>query len=154
IDSPVRVVPTEGGLQLARYLFRLDEDPDLKAAWERLAKLDGASLLRLPQKRSGLETVLATTEDKTQPILVMQLYARTGAGPKDAAAARVLVFGGDTTYRWVRDERGQRLHERFWRQVVVWLARQENAEGTVYVKPDVRRLPVRSELGFQVGLRG
>src|SRR5262249_5622291 len=31
---------------------------------------------------------------------------------------------------------------------------QEDAEGSVWVKPDVRRLPIRGELGFQVGLRG
>jgi uncharacterized membrane protein len=154
IDTPVRVLPTEEGLLGARYILRLDEDPKLKVAWDRLGKLDGATLLQLPQRPSGLETVLATTQDTNQPILVMQRYARTEAARKDAAAARVLVFGGDTTYRWVRDEQGQRLHERFWRQVVVWLARQENAEGSVYVKPDVRRLPVRSELGFQLGLRG
>ena len=53
------------------------------------------------------------------------------------------MFGGDTTYRWVRNEKGEELHHRFWKQVVVWLARQEDAEGSVYVKPDVRRMPVR-----------
>jgi hypothetical protein len=66
----------------------------------------------------------------------------------------VLAFGGDSTWRWVRDEKTERMHARFWKQVVVWLARQEDAEGSVWVKPEVRRLPARGELGFTVGLRG
>lgn len=152
IDTPVRVKPTENGLRLAPYLFRIEDNADLKAAWERLAKLDGVTTLGLPNPR-GPETVLAET-DGGQPLLVMQRYGgKRDAKADDAAAARVLVFGGDTTYRWVRDEEGQRLHERFWRQMVVWLARQEEAEGSVWIRPDVRRLPVRQESGFTVGLR-
>jgi hypothetical protein len=54
----------------------------------------------------------------------------------------------------VVDEPTRKLHGRFWRQVVIWLARQEDARGGVWVKPDVRRLAVRSDLGFQVGIRG
>jgi hypothetical protein len=45
------------------------------------------------------------------------------------------------------------MHSRFWRQVVLWLAKQENAEGTVWIKPDTRRLPARGDLGFSVGVR-
>jgi hypothetical protein len=98
--------------------------------------------------------VLATTPNG-DPLLVMQNYARKDAGGKPAGpVARVLAFGGDTTHRWVRNEEGQRFHARFWKQVVVWLAKQEDAAGNVWVKPDVRRLPARSELGFAVGLRG
>ncbi|MFO0840982.1 MAG: hypothetical protein U0797_01105 [Gemmataceae bacterium] len=151
IDKPVRMVPTEDGLRRARYVLRLDDHPDLHRAWATLAKLDGMTVLKLPAKRTGLELVLAETEDR-RPLLVTSPYG--GKPGNEAGAARVLVFGGDTTYRWVRGEEGQRLHERFWRQVVVWLARQEDAEGTLWVRPDVRRLPVRSELGFAVGLRG
>jgi uncharacterized membrane protein len=151
VDKPVRMVPTRDGERLARYLLRLEDNPDLGRAWANLAKLDGMTVLRLPPKPTGLETVLAETEDR-RPLLVM---GRAGATrDAEAGAARILVFGGDTTYRWVRSEGGQRLHERFWRQAVVWLARQEDAEGSVWVRPDVRRLPVRSELGFAVGMRG
>src|SRR5262249_6326583 len=93
--------------------------------------------------------------------LVMKTYAG-GAGadkdkgrkPTQADAARVLVFAGDTTYRWVRDEDTQALHHRFWKQVVVWLARQEDGEGHGGGGPGVGRLPLRGEIGFQVGMRG
>jgi hypothetical protein len=158
-ESTVRMVPTAAGLRLAPYLFRLDDNKDLKAAWEKLTRLAGMTLLSLPKPRRGIETVLATTEDPNVPLLIMQNYARPGKGGKGAkgsAAARVLAFGGDTTHRWDEDgkEESVRLHHRFWRQMVVWLARQEDAEGNVWVKPDVRRLPVRNDLGFAVGLRG
>jgi uncharacterized membrane protein len=152
-ETPVQMEPTDDGVRLAPYILRLDDNPDLKRAWGRLAKLDGRTRLALPQPRRGTETVLATANG--EPLLVMQNYARKDPSGKPAAtAARVLAFGGDTTYRWVRNEEGQRFHARFWKQVVVWLAKQEDAAGSVWVKPDVRRLPVRSELGFAVGLRG
>ena len=149
-ESPVRMVPTADGLRRAPYILRLDEGKDPKAAWDRLARLDGYSVLQLPNPRRGLETVLATTVTG-EPLLVMQNYGKGGAGGKPA---RTLAFGGDTTNRWERDEKSMQLHHRFWQRLVVWLARQEDAEGSVWVKPDVRRLPLRNELGFQVGLRG
>jgi hypothetical protein len=95
-------------------------------------------------------------DDKGEPVLVMGLYS---SGDKDrdkakASAARVLVFGGDTTHRWIRDDVKKGFFSRFWRQTVVWLARQEDAAGQVWVRPDVRRLPVRHDLGFEVGIRG
>jgi hypothetical protein len=65
----------------------------------------------------------------------------------------VLAFAGDTTYRWIVDPEKQRMHSRFWRQMVIWLAKQENAEGAVWIKPDTRRLPARGDLGFSVGVR-
>jgi hypothetical protein len=46
------------------------------------------------------------------------------------------------------------MHARFWRQVVVWLARQDDARGNVWVRPDARRIPARSDLGFTAGLNG
>jgi hypothetical protein len=100
-------------------------------------------MTRLGQARSGLESVLATTQDG-EPLLVTRNY---GDG-------RVLAFGGDSTWKWVRNPDMQELHGRFWRRMVTWLARQENAEGNVWVEPDTRRLPARSELGFRVGVRG
>jgi uncharacterized membrane protein len=158
-DSPVRMTPTEEGLRKARYLFRVGDGKDLKGTWERLPKLEGFTVLRLPKPRRGIESVLATADGQANyPLLVTQNYSRpdrTGKVPKGAPYARVLAFGGDTTERWTRrTEEGRRAHERFWRQVVVWLAKQEDAEGSVWVKPDARRLPPRGELGFAVGIRG
>src|SRR5262249_37324815 len=94
--------------------------------------------------KPGLATVLAETEDRHLPLLVTQNY---GAG-------RTLAFGADTThFSWVRSEEGRRWHARFWRQMVVWLAKQEDAGGSVWVRPETRHLPMHTELPFAVGLR-
>ena len=64
---------------------------------------------------------------------------------------RVLAFAGDTTYRWrtlglPEKQTGVEAHARFWKQTMLWLARQEEGEGFVWVKPDLRRLPAGSGL--------
>jgi uncharacterized membrane protein len=144
IEEPVQMVPTEPGLRLFRYIFRLADGDDkaVLAAWEKLPPLDGVN--RLDKGETGLENVLAESKERHYPILLSRVY---GAG-------RVLAFAGDTTHRWVRSPETQAAHARFWRQMVVWLAQQEDAEGSVWVKPDARRLRVREDLGLSVGVRG
>jgi uncharacterized membrane protein len=140
VEEDVRVVPTDAGLRRFGYLLRLDDKQDPKAAWDALPPLEG--VVRLGRAK-GLATVLATASGGDAPVLVTANYEK----------GRTLAFAGDTTYRWVRSEETARMHGRFWRQVVVWLARQEEAEGNVWVKPDTRRLPARAELGFSTGVR-
>src|SRR5438045_8196480 len=72
----------------------------------------------------------------------------------DVGAGRAIAFAGDTTYLWIRPPKGDQYHERFWRQLVLWLAHQEQAEGAVWVKPDLRRLPAGGLLDFSAGARG
>jgi uncharacterized membrane protein len=141
IEEPVHIAPTEAGLRRFGYLLRLEDGKDAKAAWERLPPLEGMTRLGGPRE---LGTVLAeSAEAPHRPVLVTGNYDK----------GRTLAFAGDTTHRWVRDVKSRQMHSRFWRQVVIWLARQEDAEGSVWVKPDTRRLPVKGELGFAVGVR-
>jgi uncharacterized membrane protein len=142
IHGPVRLVPTEAGLR--HYVLRLADRPEDNAAlWERLPPLNEATRLGTPKE--GAAVLAAVGDAQTgPPLLVMQNY---GAG-------RVLAFGGDTTYRWLTDEQGEQAHARFWKQLVLWLAHQEDAAGSVWVKPDTRRLAAGSKLGFSVGVRG
>ncbi|HJT76795.1 MAG TPA: glutamine amidotransferase, partial [Gemmataceae bacterium] len=142
LPPPIKMVPTEAGLR--HYLLRLADRPDENAAvWAKLEPLYGCSQLGPPKDGA---TVLARVGDKEtgQPLLVMQNY---GAG-------RTLAFGGDTTFYWRRDEQGVQAHARFWKQLVLWLAKQEESSGSVWVKPDARRLAAGGKLGFGVGLRG
>jgi uncharacterized membrane protein len=148
-EVPTQMKPTDDGIRRARYILRLDDTDNPKSAWNTLAKLDGSTKLRLKEQRTGVETILATTQNE-EPLLVMQTY---GAEARKGGASRVLVFGGDTTHRWMRDEASLRMHHRFWKQLTVWLAQQEDAQGNVWIRPDVRRVPIRTELGFQVGVR-
>jgi hypothetical protein len=148
IENPVKVVPTEAGLRLFSYLMRLADarpggnaEEESKAAWAKLHPLDGMAVLGRPKSQKSV--VLAESGNGHDPVFVAGVY---GGG-------RVLAFAGDTTYKWVRDPKTQALHDRFWRQVVVWLAKQEESEGGVWVAPDTRRLPARNDLGFAFGLR-
>jgi uncharacterized membrane protein len=140
IEENRKMLPTQNGLGTFGYILRLSDGDKPEKAWETLPELEGIS--RLNKSNKGIETVLAES-NRGEPILIAQNY---GAG-------RVLAFAGDTTHRWVVNPQKQQMHGRFWRQMVLWLAKQENAEGSVWIKPDTRRLPVRSDLGFSVGVR-
>jgi uncharacterized membrane protein len=137
--------PTRAGL--SHYLMRLMDDPKAnETLWSKLPKLDGMTKLGIEK---GGATVLAVRADTGEPVLVSEDY---GEG-------RTLAFAGDTTYRWQRlgqprSMEGVEAHAHFWKQVVFWLAKRDKAEGNAWVKPDARRVPAGSKLGFSVGLRG
>jgi uncharacterized membrane protein len=145
VDERWKMKPTPAGL--GHYIMRLTDSLEAnRALWDKLPKLDG--LTRLGQERRGA-TVLAVREGTEEPVLVSE----------DFGEGRTLAFAGDTTWRWQRlgqprSAEGVEAHAHFWRQVVFWLAKRDKAEGNVWIKPDGRRLPAGSKLGFTVGLRG
>ena len=54
--------------------------------------------------------------DQKQPLLISQM---SGDG-------RVLAFAGDSTWHWWM--RGfDAAHKRFWRQIILWLAKKDEA---------------------------
>jgi uncharacterized membrane protein len=140
IERAVPMMPTLDGLR--HYVMRLAENTrDNEAAWSKLPKLDG--MTRLGRARPQSFTLAQSPSG--DPILVGQIHF--GAG-------RTLAFAGDTTWRWRGSEEGVRAHTRFWRQLVLWLAKRDEAEGNVLILPDTRRLPAGGKLGFAVKLRG
>jgi uncharacterized membrane protein len=156
VDQDTEMYPTPTGEQ--HYLLQLAATPQANAeTWRRLnqqVKLGGYNRLgkaKSPQPGKPLATVLATTDalGKGEPLMVFQMYGK----------GRVLAFGPDTTWYWGRlgypdTTEGWDLHERFWKQTVLWLAQQENSEGNVWIKPDFRRLPSGSKQAFSVGVKG
>ena len=69
------------------------------------------------------------------------------------------AFAGDTTYLWrtlglPEKQEGVEAHAAFWKQMMLWLAHQEQGSGAVRVMPDVRRLSAGSKLDFSVGAFG
>jgi len=140
IDAPVKMLPAEAGSR--RIVMRLGDTPEDSAArWKAMRDLDGMNRLG---KLKDKALVLAETKDGT-PILVGHEY---GAG-------RTMALAADTTWRWTTDEDGYKNHARFWQQLVLWLARQDETEGKkAWVKLDQRRLEMGKKLGFSVGLRG
>jgi uncharacterized membrane protein len=148
VDQPVSMRPTEDGLRHSgKFVLRLaDNDADSTQLWKRLPQLEGMTKLGTP-KRSA---VVLAESDKGLPMLVAQTF---GEG-------RVLAFAADTTWQWQRlgqpdSNDGVAAHSRFWRQLVIWLAHQEEADANVWVKmPENRRLPAGGRIDFRVGLRG
>lgn len=146
IEAPlpqgIKVVPTEAGLRQFGFVMQLSDKVETSAeAWAKLPPLLGVNELTLPPER-GLINVLATTL-KGEPVLVQKNFGK----------GRVLAFAGDTTYRWTSKPETRPLHARFWRQMVFWLGKQDEALGNVWVLPEKRNVPLRTDLDFTVGVR-
>jgi uncharacterized membrane protein len=145
VNEKVRVEPTKPG---EGYVLRLAEDKDkLKQIWNReFAQLDG--MAKIGTKRPDADVLAwARGNGIDLPILV----ART------SGAGRTMAFGGDTTWKaWRRSEEAVRAYERFWKQMILWLAKREDAAGNTFVIPDTRRVAAgnNNPVGFTVGVRG
>jgi uncharacterized membrane protein len=134
VPGPLPMVPTAKGL--GQYLMKLSAG-DNAAAWRELPPLVGAN------RFSGLKataSVLAESPDK-QPLLVATDYGN----------GRALAFAGDSTWRWWMQGH-EAEHKRFWRQVILWLARKDDMnEGNVWIKLAQRRYSPGSRVEFTVG---
>lgn len=137
LRGPLKMLPDPrfGGVSILR-LGRDGADP--RAAWESLPALEGANDLG---RLKPTAKPLAVTADG-RPLLVAQEF---GAG-------RVLAFAADSTWRWVMQGEAE-AHRRFWRQMVLWLARQDGAESdALWVRPAQRRIAPGTPLEFDAGL--
>lgn len=138
LAGPLKMMPTQIGALRFPMMLAGDQQAS-RAVWAQLPPLGGANRFRLDAIKP-LAEVLAEA-DSNQPLLVAHTY---GDG-------RVMAFAGDTTCHWWM--RGyEHAHKRFWRQVVLWLARKdESLEGTVWVKLDQRRFSPGQRVQFSVG---
>jgi uncharacterized membrane protein len=109
--------------------------------WRSLPPLKGANLWAGVKRATGVQ-VLAETPDQV-PLLVAGEY---GAG-------RVLAFAGDSTWQWWRTGQSA-LHRRFWRQVILWLARRDDlTRHDIWVDLPQRRFAAGSRVAFTAGAR-
>ena len=137
LPGPLRMVPDKrfGNVSILRLGA---SEQDTRAAWEALPPLAGASRIG---RLTPAAKALAGTADG-QPLLVAREY---GEG-------RVLAFAADSTWRWVMQGAGEQ-HRRFWRQLVLWLARQDDAEqDSLWVRLAQRRISPGTPLEFDAGL--
>lgn len=111
------------------------------AKWRALPPLDGANRFRSLSDAPGVQVILETSEKV--PLLVSRDY---GEG-------RVLAFAGDSTWRW--SMRGfQDEHRRFWRQMILWLARREDrVRYDTWIRLAQRRITPGARLAFTAGVR-
>lgn len=132
----VKMRPTTYGQR--HFTMRLASDPrESDELWNRLPALTGANRF---QGLSPAAQTLAEDDDHN-PLLVIQAFGN----------GRSMAFAGDSTWRWVTHG-FEASHKRFWRQVVLWLARKdESNEGNVWVKLQQRRLAPLQRAEFLVG---
>jgi hypothetical protein len=137
VRGPLRMIPHPrfGDVSILRLG---GSEQESRAAWQSLPPLDGANDLgRLVPTAKPL----ATTPDG-RPLLVAREF---GEG-------RVAAFAADSTWRWVMQGAGER-HRRFWRQLVLWLAKQDDSEkDSLWVRLAQRRVSPGNPLPFDVGL--
>jgi hypothetical protein len=137
LTGPQPIVPTDLGLK--RFVMQLASAEKNRSRWETLAPLVGAT--RLQAKNEFVE-VWARTQDGS-PLLLATEVGR----------ARVAAFGGDTTYQWVSHGQGVE-HQRFWRQMILWLARKEaDADQPVWVRVDPRNFAPGATAPLEFGAR-
>lgn len=135
----LRVIPTDLGLR--RFVMQLDSADRNRQSWETLAPLEGGTRLQ-PRVDNPLVEVWAQTPEG-KPLLV--------AG--EVGKARVLAFGGDTTWRWAMAGRGED-HQRFWRQAILWLARKEiDSDQPIWVRVDPRGTYPGQSVTAEFGVR-
>ncbi|QDS90519.1 hypothetical protein EC9_47330 [Rosistilla ulvae] len=113
-----------------------------QAAWDRLRPLKGANRLLGPKPIPGVEVLLESPSE--EPLLVIG----------DFGNGRCAAFAGDSTWQWWRQ--GQReAHQRFWRQVLLWLMRRELASpDQIVLQMGRRRFAADIEVQFQASIGG
>lgn len=174
IDAPknppgFQTVPTPVGFQ--RFVMRVGKDEaESRALWDQLNgptdrryyRITGAN--RFDLKPAARSSVLAWASGGDQAIPA-QPFPDKGGYPLlvsgqygDGDRGRVLAFAGFDTYYWEqlgqpKTRLGVEIHNRFWKQAVLWLAHQEEEEGQVYARPEFRRLPVGGDQTVRVGLK-
>ena len=136
LPGPFQMMPTPSG---RTALLRLGAEVD-NDFWRELPPLDGANRFRGLKR---LANVLAETEDG-EPLLVGQTVGN----------GRSLAIAVDSTWRWAMGGEAD-AHERFWRQVILWLARgEDDSKQDVWVRTEQRRYRPGERIDFTAGARG
>lgn len=112
------------------------------ATWQALPALEGANRLDRDQLKPNAVVLAEADNAERSPLLVA---GQPGAG-------RALAFAGDSTWRWTMQGFGE-PHRRFWRQVVLWLAKKDDtSQLPAYVELSSRRLARGYPLEIAVGV--
>lgn len=153
IAEAITMKPTEFGLQ--HYLMKLAAGKkENDAAWDVLNNVDTQLQGYTPlgtKKQNAIDLARVNDAVNGPPLL---------AGLEIGKGGRVLAFGASDTYLWTRPlpdpqtrKQANDLHTRFWKQMVLWLAHQDEVEGNVYVRPEFRRLVAGGQQRITMGLR-
>ena len=132
LSGPLAMLPTTSS-----YITRLTTPEQNRRVWTDLAPLAGANKIADIKDNS---LVLAESA-QGDPLLVAGQF---GAG-------RVLAFAGDSTWKWWMHG-SESEHKRFWRQVVLWLARRDEVgRDEVWIQLPQRRYRPAAQVTFTAG---
>lgn len=133
IERPLQMTPSAN-----HFITSLMGGDSNAQAWSALPPLDGANRFFGVKDRA---MILAESR-RGDPLLVAGSYG-----------GRVLAFAGDSTWRWWMQGH-QEAHKRFWRQVILWLARRDGMENqNVWIDLAQRRYDPGSTIEFSTGAR-
>jgi hypothetical protein len=140
IGGPIRFAPTQLGGQVHPILRIKDESqPDID--WKKLPPLDGANRIERIQVKPNAQVIAETADARRWPLLVVGAWGN----------GRTLALTIDSTWRWQMEGFGD-VQRRFWRQLVLWLARKDDTQGeAVWVRLDGRRYQRGSRVEFAFG---
>lgn len=140
LDGPITFMPVELGNQ-AHPILQLQGDELEDFNWSELPPLDGANRIPRSAAKSNAQIIADTGDARRAPLMIV------GAWGEGRTAALAI----DSTWRWQLGGYGQ-VQRRFWRQLVLWLARKDGQEKEgVWVELDGRRYLRGSSVDFSVG---
>lgn len=132
LQGEVRVVVAQ-----PHFLTNLRDGDERGSVWQELPPLYGANRFR--GIRDNAVALLATPQG--QPLLVASRYGQ----------GRVLAFAAESVARWARFG-FQAEHQRFWRQVILWLAQKEDTDREgIWIRLDRRRFDRGETVEFRCG---
>ena len=109
--------------------------------WLSLPALDGANRFDRSMLKPNAQVIARSNDAQRRPLLVSGAW---GSG-------RTLALAVDSTWLWQMGGFGE-VHRRFWRQLVLWLARKDNLrDQSVWVRLDGRRYQRGSRVEFSFG---
>ena len=136
-QQQLKMVPTSKGLK--HFIMQLDS-PEAKnrQRWAALPALTGA--IKLRKKEGSIVDILATAETG-EPLL----FAETRGD-------RVMAFAADTTWLWYLGGH-EETHQRFWRQIILWLTGNEQGNRDVWIQVEPRNLSPKQAVSFTFGAK-
>jgi len=146
IIKPLRLVPKQSGVpgqsdEKPHPILDLSAIADKPFDWKTLPPLDGANRFDRVQIKANSQVIARSDDAQRWPLLV------TGAW----GSGRTAALAVDSTWRWQMEGHGELLR-RFWRQLILWLARKDNIrDQSVWVRLDSRRYQRGSRVEFSFG---
>jgi len=140
ILKPLRLVPKQVG-EKVHPILEISQADGKPLDWRVLPPLDGANRFDRSQLKPNAQVIARSDDAKRWPLLV------TGA----CGSGRTAALAVDSTWRWQMEGHGEVLR-RFWRQLILWLARKDNIrDQSVWVHLDGRRYQRGSRVEFSFG---